>query len=615
MSNVFSLKKLRNNPGYNGFDLSRKNLYTASIGELLPVATIECLPDDKFDLGIQHFTRTRPVNTAAFTRIREYYDWFFVPTNLLWNKFNTFVTQMTDNNQHANSIVDSQTIGGVHPYFTHSQLTAYLDVIKTKKTPFGYLRSDTTAKLLDYLGYGYYYDFGVSNVVTGQGNDYLNNVTFNPFPLLAYQKIYSDYFRDSQWEQAYAPMFNIDYAGSSSLPISNLYSASAIDNPNMFDLHYCNWNKDYFMGVKPNSQYGAAASVNLSSQGSLTFGSTSYALLGKLYSSTSVYDGNANYLPAPDSPIPSTFPSALTRTGWNDGLSFAISASGVERLRSSMNLSPTANISSSLTILALRQAQAKQRWAEITQSVGQDYKSQIEAHWGKEVSDAYSEKCKWIDGDVSTIDISAVENTNLADSNSQASIAGKGVGTGESKTNFTAPCHGILMCIYHAVPLLDYQITGVEKFNLKSKVTDYAIPEMDKTGMVSVPFIELLNRFDPEWNITNKTGMANSYLGYAPLYYEYKSSYDTVRGGFRFDNGYASWVAPVDSEYLAKYFNQFASSGRVEINYWFFKVNPSFLNNIFDMDYDGKVQRDQFFINCAFDIKAARKLDYNGLPM
>ena len=104
MGNVFSLKKLQNKPSRNGFDLSRKNLYTAKVGELLPVCTIECLPGDKFNINTQHFTRTRPVNTAAYTRIREYYDWFFVPTNLLWNKFNSFVTSMTDNGQHARDL-------------------------------------------------------------------------------------------------------------------------------------------------------------------------------------------------------------------------------------------------------------------------------------------------------------------------------------------------------------------------------------------------------------------------------------------------------------------------------------------------------------------------------
>ena len=121
--------KLKNSTSRNAFDLSRKNAFTAKIGELLPVACIECIPGDKIKGRVQHFTRTVPVNTAAFTRIREYYDWFFVPTNLLWNKFNTFVTQMVDNNQHATSILNSQVLTNQHPYFTTNQLATYVNSV------------------------------------------------------------------------------------------------------------------------------------------------------------------------------------------------------------------------------------------------------------------------------------------------------------------------------------------------------------------------------------------------------------------------------------------------------------------------------------------------------
>ena len=111
MANIMSMVKLQNKPSRNAFDLSRKVAYSAKVAELLPVECIECLPGDKFKVRKQHFTRTLPVNTAAYTRIREYYDWFFVPTNLLWNKFNTFVTQMSDNNLKAQSIDSSSTTG------------------------------------------------------------------------------------------------------------------------------------------------------------------------------------------------------------------------------------------------------------------------------------------------------------------------------------------------------------------------------------------------------------------------------------------------------------------------------------------------------------------------
>ena len=115
MANVMSLKKLKNNTSRNGFDLSKRNIFSAKVGELLPVYCKEIIPGDKFKINVKSFTRTMPVNTAAYTRIKEYYDWFFVPTNLLWNKFNTWVTQMTDNTQHADSLLSTMVLGSSHP--------------------------------------------------------------------------------------------------------------------------------------------------------------------------------------------------------------------------------------------------------------------------------------------------------------------------------------------------------------------------------------------------------------------------------------------------------------------------------------------------------------------
>ena len=90
----------------------------------------------------------------------------------------------------------------------------------------------------------------------------LNNIKFNIFGFLAYQKIYADYYRDSQWEKVSPSTFNVDFMdgvtndnsiesyleGSDSDPI--------IDNYNMFDLRYCNWQKDLFHGLVPHQQYG-----------------------------------------------------------------------------------------------------------------------------------------------------------------------------------------------------------------------------------------------------------------------------------------------------------------------------------------------------------------------
>ena len=79
---------------------------------------------------------------------------------------------------------------------------------------------------------------------------YAASQTVNILPLLAYQKIYYDFFSESQWEKHLAYAYNVDYwDGKSQLNLA----------PEMLQLRYANYPKDYFMGMLPASQYGNVA--------------------------------------------------------------------------------------------------------------------------------------------------------------------------------------------------------------------------------------------------------------------------------------------------------------------------------------------------------------------
>lgn len=216
-----SLKSLRNKTSRNGFDLSSKRNFTAKSGELLPVKCWEVLPGDKWSIDLKSFTRTQPLNTAAFARMREYYDFYFVPYNLLWNKANTVLTQMYDNPQHATSYLPSanQSLAGVMPNVTCKGIANYLNLVAPDVTTtdsyvknyFGYSRSLGTAKLLEYLGYGNFYTYATSKNNTWTKTPLSSNLQLNIYGLLAYQKIYADHIRDSQWEKVSPSCFNVDY--------------------------------------------------------------------------------------------------------------------------------------------------------------------------------------------------------------------------------------------------------------------------------------------------------------------------------------------------------------------------------------------------------------------
>lgn len=594
MANIMSLTKLRNNPSRSGFDLSERLAFTANAGEVLGVGVWECIPGDFYEFDTNSFCRTMPVQTSAYTRIKEYYDFVFVPGQLMWNKYNNWVSQMGKNRQTADTFKLASSLGDTAPNFTLFQLLDVYGVMRAMGTNatepvydmMGVKYSHNMRKLLWYLGYPdleWYYENGYDHTKPISDNEAkFDNVRLNPFPLLAYHKAYSDYIRNSQWEESDPTTFNVNYItgspGTTQMPISALGN---LEHP-MFQFHYANWEKDLFMGLLPNSQFGNSASVDLSTL--LSPDSTGYSGTNQILSATSAAGelsiGSYGQL-------------------MNDGnSSWRLNQDFISQIAKSIGLT-SENLQSAFTVLALRKAEAEQKFREITQSVHQDYQSQIKAHWDVNVSDAYSERSVWLGGLDGTVDISEVVNQNLADGNS-ADIQGKGVGALNGKVKFNCEVHGYLVCLYHSKPRLDYSLrSGISKLMSKTNVVDFAIPEFDKIGMDAVTRYEIVN---------DKRILTDALLGYAPRYYDYKTAIDKVKGAFVV-GGLQDWVAPLSEEYLSNYLKSQSWSFPI------MKVNPDILNSIFVMDA-GKEDftQEQFRNLVSFNIKSVRKLDRDGLP-
>ena len=615
MANVMSLKSFMNKPKRNGFDLSFKNAFTAKAGELLPIMVKEVLPGDKYNIDFTAFTRTQPVNSAAFVRMRQYYDVFFVPYKLLWNRFYTFFTNLPDYHQAAD-VNTSVEVGEQHPYFTYNDIGSYLSSGWTSSSSelgnaanmFGFDRRQLTRKLLEYLGY----------LTPNNQSTLPHDVVMNPIPLLAYQKICQDFFRDDQWEKAAPWRYNLDYITKASdlhIPVSSIDK----DNYTMFDMNYCNYPKDYFMGMLPSPQYGSEAFVPLSfgSDGEVSFLENPSS--GVLHWTNSFLE-KVGTVPSSGTPVSlrkgqssTLVPNPVVEGSDGNGTPLTLAVSSNDLGSSLVDLSPIkaslSALSSGLSVLALRQAEALQKWKEIAQSGRQDYQTQMEKHWGVKPSSGASNHCQYVGGWNSNLDINEVVNTNLSADTDQPDIMGKGSGTSQGGCEFTSSEHGVLMCIYHCIPLLDYSLDNCHKFNLKSNFTDYAIPEFDSVGMQQVSPLELDRAF---FNANS----GESYFGnqgWVPRYADYKTSVDEVHGAFKDTLKY--WVAPFTDEYISSY--QLVVSklyGSMRLSYEFFKVNPSILDLIFGYNVDSSVNSDQFLVNSFFDIKVVRNLDYNGLP-
>ena len=180
MAHFTGLKELQNHPHKAGFDIGSKNLFTAKVGELLPLYWDMAIPSCDYDIDLAYFTRTRPVQTAAYTRVREYFDFYAVPCDLLWKSFDSAVIQMGEVAPvQAKTLIDPLTVGTDIPWCYLSDLHSALllsagnsalgstvNVSSGFGNIFGYNRGDTSFKLLSYLNYGNVVNSESTNVGT-----------------------------------------------------------------------------------------------------------------------------------------------------------------------------------------------------------------------------------------------------------------------------------------------------------------------------------------------------------------------------------------------------------------------------------------------------------------
>lgn len=607
------MSNLQNHPHRSGFDIGRKNAFTAKVGELLPVYWDISMPGDKYKFNVEYFTRTQPVETSAYTRLREYFDFYAVPLRLLWKSAPSVLTQMQDINQiQALSLTQNLSLGTYLPSVTLKWLSYSLSCLNGNNfnpsassgllNMFGFSRGDLAFKLLSYLGYGNFLTYNPSSGnrwwstslvykdSSGYTQKYIQNNVVNIFPILAYQKIYQDFFRWSQWENANPSSYNVDYfSGLSSTFVSSLPTASSDywKSDTMFDLKYCNWNKDMLMGVLPNSQFGDVAVIDLGNS------NTGVLVSDASGNPRSVDIATALSSSTNSSPVSVHLPSGET-VAKDSGLYVSLK-----------------DISSQMTVLALRQAEALQRWKEISQSGDSDYREQIRKHFGVKLPQSLSNLCTYIGGISRNLDISEVVNNNLSTEADAAVIAGKGVGAGNGSFTYTTDEHCVVMCIYHAVPLLDYTITGQDGQLLVTDAESLPIPEFDNIGMEVLPMTQIFN--SPKASIVD---LFNA--GYNPRYFNWKTKLDVINGAFT--TTLKSWVSPVTESLLSGWFGFGYQEGdadvntRVVLNYKFFKVNPSVLDPIFGVSADSTWDTDQLLVNSYIGCYVARNLSRDGVP-
>lgn len=639
-SNIMGLHGLKNKTSKNSFDLSHRNLFTAKVGELIPCSVFELNPGDTINLDTSYFTRTAPLDSASYTRLRENVQFFFVPYSQLWKYFDSQVMNMTstpngaDISRVATGLTSNSKITTQMPFVQykalHEELTAQANagidslssttVLNSALYNNGEYRWACSAKLLQMLGYGNFpeQNFGVTSNQThykldtfgssGSADTQLN-LNLSIFRLLAYHKVCNDHYTYRQWQPYNAYLCNVDYLvpdKSGSLDISNLLpwknKLSGKENLTLLDMRFSNLPLDYFNGVLPTPQFGSSSVANLNlghANGSASLSGSTSSDVGR-WSGAGVNEG--------DNVQVSHFLNSVV----------ANSGTGPVQFNHNHSFTGTAEINTSLSgqlsIAALRQATALQKYKEIQLANDSDFVSQIEAHFG--VTPKHSDTVSYFLGGASSmIDINPQVNSNLADWTQSNALKAAPLGQGHAKIKFTADTYGIVLGIYRCVPVLDYAHVGVDRTLLKTDASDFVIPELDSIGMQQTVVGEIcMPSFHDGYSSLLQVKPSTSY-GYAPRYSEYKTSFDRYNGEFCYS--LSNWVTGLNlSRLRSMIFTESISGGNLpnRLAPELFNCRPDLVKSIFLNEKTNLTQDDNLFVGLVNMAYVIRRLSRYGLP-
>ena len=494
----------------SGFSLDQAFTFTMSAGMLLPVYKAFVNPGERISGCPKFFLRTDNLLAPVMGDVDVFVDTFFVPMRHLCAPFDQWAFQIDDNQSDM---------------FDPSNWSDRLPVLNANQDPFFWMTEDVfnannplsfcnfgfgLHRLLMHLGYNPQAlfvnlrpsTFANANMDSLSSPEYgvLLENTYSPnlplYALGAYQKIYMDYYRDTDFENNNVFAYNFDRAfdnGSGSLD----FAGDDNKRLGMFTLRYRNKKKDYFTAVHRNPLFNTA--------GMLPSAASHLAAMNNWLTSTTPQidsDGNSVELQSSlggSSETSSDLNRWFSRGTWNQET--AVVSTTDSDVPNSLALSGIATIghthslgglTSSLQLAALRSAFAYDKLLRITNRAGKHVDDQILAHFGYKIPAGISNEVYALKSYHSIVhfgEVTATASTEVTDQSGTkhytdvGEMSGKGYAllNGKERFTFTAPVSGVFMAIISCAPRYKY-LGAVEKDGFKVYLPDFFKPSLDYLG-------------------------------------------------------------------------------------------------------------------------------------
>lgn len=518
---------------------------TLDAGRLVPFYIDEVYPGDTFNCKATLFGRMATPIVPAMDNAYMDTFFFFVPYRLLWKHWKEF--------NGENPLAGYQSTEYEVP-----QMTATDAQVQT---------------LWDYFGFP---------------TDVKNKLSVSAFPFRAYWKIYNDWFRDENLQNAVSIQTGAPLSSTSSE--DDAYGGDATQDATTAQCFYRGKRHDYFTSALPWPQKGPGVELPLGQTASVAGALPITGIVGHYASlvQDSLRKGQV----------------FLTKSDYNQMLSYQLDDPEVDvsvqtvlfdhHLTADASKA-TVDLSSAtaITINSLRSAFALQRFYEKDARGGTRYTEIIRSHFGVISPDARLQRSEYLGGDSTPIMFNPVQQTSSTDTTSpQGNLSAYALmSTRVHGFNKSFTEHGIVIGLCNIRTDLSYQ-QGINKTWLRQTREEFYWPTFAHLGEQAILNKEIY---------AQGTEADNQVFGYQERYAECRYHPSIITGKMR-----STYAQSVDVWHFAQKFDALPA-----LNGEFIQDQASYqaIKRI------SAVQSEpQFYLDAYLDLKCARPMPVYGVP-